>query len=142
MVLDRDSSHKIKRPSKEGLLQFLYFNIGGVVFFVSGYLVFALLYGVLRWHWVIAKVISDIIGWTLNYLVQHYLAFQETARVHGHKKVLRKYVPFSLLNIPIDYVIVGGLKWMGVTPYIGLLVASKFFTIWKWLWYKHWIFRK
>jgi hypothetical protein len=50
-------------------------------------------------------------------------------------------VPFSLFNIPIDYAIVGGLKWLGVTPFLGLWISSIFFTIWKWLWYKHWVFK-
>jgi hypothetical protein len=55
--------------------------------------------------------------------------------------VLKKFVPFSLFNIPIDYAIVGGLKWLGVTPFLGLWISSLFFTVWKWLWYKHWVFR-
>lgn len=130
------------RPSKRGLLQFLYFNLGGVLFFVTGYLIFALLYGALHWYWLIAKGIADLIGWALNYLVQHYLAFSDVAREHGHKKVLKKYVPFSILNVLIDYVIVGGLKFIGVSPFVGLWIASLFFTVWKWLWYKRWVFAR
>lgn len=117
------------------------FNLGGVVFFASGYAVFALLYGVLHWHWLFAKGVADLVGWSLNYLIQHGLAFREAAQVQGHKKVLKKFVPFSLINIPIDYAIVGGLTWLGVTPFLGLFIAAGFFTIWKWLWYKHWIFK-
>ena len=130
-----------KRPSKQGLIQFVYFNFGGIVFFVAGYAVFALLYGLLHWWWFVAKGLADLIGWSLNYLIQHYLAFNETARAHGHKKVLKKYVPFSLLNVLIDYAIVGGLNWLGISPFLGLWISSLFFTIWKWLGYKHWIFK-
>lgn len=129
-----------KRPAKQSLLQFIYFNFGGLVFFVSGYLLFALLYGLFHWWWLLAKGIADLVGWVLNYLVQHYLAFNDSARQQGHKKVLKKYVPFSLLNVLIDYAIVGGLKWIGITPFLGLWISSLFFTLWKWLWYKHWIF--
>ncbi len=121
--------------------QFFIFNLGGAVFFVSGYLIFAVLYGLLGWHWLIAKAIADLVGWSLNYLIQHYLAFHESAREQGHKMVLKKFVPFSLLNIPIDYAIVGLLKAAGVSPFMGLWVSSIFFTIWKWLWYKNHIFR-
>lgn len=130
-----------RRITVAWLVQFAYFNLGGVVFFVSGYLMFVLLYGVLHWNWVIAKGIADLTGWALNYLVQHYLAFSQTARQQGHKKILKKYVPFSLLNVCIDYALVGLLNWVGVSPFIGLWLSALFFTIWKWLWYKHWVFR-
>lgn len=120
--------------------QFLYFNLGGIAFFASGYLLFAFLYGALRWHWLLAKAIADSVGWSLNYLVQHNLAFRETAQSKGHKKILKRFVPFSIFNIPLDYAIVGGLKALGVSPFIGLLLSSLFFTFWKWPWYKHWVF--
>lgn len=130
-----------RKPSKASWLQFVYFNFGGVVFFVSGYFVFALLYGLFGWHWLIAKGLADIVGWTLNYFIQHYLAFHEDSKKLGHRKVLKKYVPFSLFNVLIDYAIVGGLKALGVTPFIGLWVSSIFFTIWKYVWYRFWVFR-
>lgn len=129
-----------KKPAKQSILQFIYFNFGGIVFFVSGYLLFVLLYGVLHWWWLLAKGIADLVGWALNYVIQHYVAFNDSAREQGHKRVLKKYIPFSLLNVLIDYGIVGGLKALGLTPFLGLWIASLFFTFWKWLWYKHWIF--
>ena len=76
-------------PNRKGLSQFIYFNLGGAAFFVSGYLVFSLLYGLFHWHWLVAKGIADLIGWSLNYLIQHYLAFSEAARQQGHIKVLK-----------------------------------------------------
>lgn len=129
------------KPSRKGLRQFLYFNIGGAVFFGVGYVLFALLYGIAGWHWFAAKIIADLVGWTLNYLVQHYLAFQDTAKAQGHRSVLAKFIPFSLVNLVLDYGIVAGLAWLGVSPFIGLVVSSMFFTVWKWLGYKHWVFR-
>ena len=140
MVARIRAHYRHMRPTKQGVLQFTYYNLGGIVFFVSGYALFALLYGWLHWYWLVAKGIADSIGWTFNYLIQHYLAFGESARLHGHKKVLKKYVPFSVLNVGIDYAIVGGLRLVGITPFVGVWVASLFFTGWKWLWYKHWIF--
>lgn len=120
-------------------IKFVWFNVGGLVFFVSGYAVFAALYGVLHWHWLMAKVIADLVGWSLNYIVQHYWAFD--GRAYGHKRVLKRFVPFSLMNFVIDYSIVGVLKAIGVTPFLGLCISSLFFTVWKWLGYKHWVFK-
>ena len=52
-----------------------------------------------------------------------------------------KFTVISLINLAIDYVIVGALNWLGVTPFLGLIIASQFFTLWKWLWYKRWVFK-
>lgn len=131
-----------KKPKKESILQFVYFNFGGIAFFVSGYAVFALLYGVFNVHWLIAKGIADLIGWTLNYLIQRYLAFRKESKDIPQKKLLKKYVSFSLLNVLIDYALVGGLKLLGVSPFFGLWISSLFFTVWKYIWYKWWVFKK
>jgi len=131
-----------KKPKKESILQFVYYNFGGIAFFVSGYAVFALLYGLLHWHWLIAKGIADLTGWALNYLIQRYLAFRHEARQLSQKKLLKKYIAFSLLNVVIDYLLVGGLKLVGVSPFLGLWISSLFFTVWKFIWYKLWVFRE
>lgn len=131
----------MKQSAPQQVLSFFYYNLGGGIFFASGYAIFTLLYGLLGWDWLISKAISDGIGWTLNYLVQRELAFAGTAKNKGHAQSMRRLLPFSFANIPIDYAIVGGLKWLGVTPYIGLWISAIFFTIWKWLWYKNWVFK-
>jgi len=55
---------RVKRPTKKGVVQFVFFNAGGAAFFVVGYAVFSLLYGLLHWHWLLAKVVGDTLGWT------------------------------------------------------------------------------
>ena len=109
------------------IIQFFWFNIGGLLFFVAGYGVFALLYGVLHGHWLLAKAFADLTGWSLNYLIQHYVAFD--GRKHGHAHTLKRYLPFSGMNLFIDYAIVGGLTVLGVTPFLGLWISSLFFTV-------------
>lgn len=132
---------RIKRPTKRGVIQFIYYNLGGVAFFLSGYLVFVLLYGVLHWWWWVAKGIADLVGWGLNYLIQRYLAFNEESKAQSQRKLISKYVGFSLLNVLIDYALVAGLYALGVSPFLGLWISSIFFTIWKYLWYKFWVFK-
>ena len=131
----------MKKPSKKTVVQFTYFNVGGLVFFVVGYALFALLYSVLGWHWLISKAIADLTGWICNYVIQYYLAFSDTTKNESHYEALSKHTAFSIMNLVIDYAIVGGLKLLGVTPYIGMLVSAAFFTVWKWVWYKRWVFR-
>lgn len=126
-------------PTKKGVIQFVFFNAGGVAFFVVGYAVFFVLYGVLHWPWLSAKIIGDSCGWVSNFAIQYFVAFREERRHQPHV-VAGKFTAISLVNLVIDYLIVWGLKVAGVSPFIGMLIASQFFTVWKWLWYKHWVF--
>ena len=133
---------RFKKPSKQNVLQFILFNFGGTAFFVIGYAVFAFLYGVHDWAWWTAKIVADSIGWTANYIIQRYLAFKNESKGQKNKVLLGKFLLVSFANVPIDYAIVGGLRLVGVSPFIGLCVSSRFFTVWKYLWYKFWVFKK
>jgi putative flippase GtrA len=138
----KTSVKSLKRPTKRGVIQFTWYNLGGAAFFVIGYLIFVLLYGPLHWPWLPAKIVADFTGWAANFVIQYFLAFrEETKNQHAHKTTV-KFTAFSLVNLLIDYAIVGFLNWIGITPFIGLFVAAGFFTIWKWLWYKRWVFKK
>jgi len=130
-----------RRLSRKGIVQFVFFNAGGWAFFIVGYLTFALLYGAAHWAWLPAKVVGDSLGWACNFAIQYFVVFREERRAHRPHIVVGKFTAISLLNLVIDYAIVGGLAWLGLSPFIGLIIASQFFTLWKWLWYKHWVFR-
>lgn len=127
-------------PRNSRLAQFVLFNAGGAAFFVVGYAVFSLLYGMFSWRWWAAKMLGDLCGWTVNYLIQRYAAFREESKSQKEHHILGKFTAISLANVPLDYAIVGGLKWLGVTPFVGLFVSSWFFTIWKYVWYRWWVF--
>ncbi|HET8708999.1 MAG TPA: GtrA family protein [Candidatus Saccharimonadales bacterium] len=130
---------KIKKPTKKGVVQFVFFNAGGAAFFIVGYAVFALLYGVLHWPWLPAKIVGDSCGWVSNFAIQFFIAFREERHRQPHV-VVGKFTIISLVNLAIDYFIVWALKVAGVSPFIGMIVASQFFTVWKWFWYKRWVF--
>lgn len=132
---------KPRKPTKRGLIQFGLFNVGGLTFFVVGYLTFVLLYGVLHWPWLPAKMVADLFGWGSNFAIQYFLAFREETAGQYAREVFGRFTAFSLLNLGIDYGIVAVLAWVGVSPFIGLIISANFFTVWKWLWYKHWVFR-
>lgn len=131
----------MKFPSKQRIIQFVEYSIGGGIFFWSGYLTFGLLYSVFHWQWWQAKFVADAIGWTLNYLVQRYWAFASSnLKTHEGQNRLR-YIILSVVDTVLDYAIVGGLIYAGVTPYIGMFVAAGFFTVWNYAWYRWWVFR-
>jgi len=129
------------RPTKKGIVQFVFFNAGGVAFFVVGYGVFSLLYGLIGWPWLAAKIVGDACGWSVNFAIQYFVAFRQERHGHQPHVVFGKFTVISLVNLVIDYAIVALLAWLGVTPFIGLIIASQFFTVWKWLWYKHYVFK-
>jgi putative flippase GtrA len=121
-------------------IQFIEYLIGGGVYFWVGYGVFAICYSGLHWYWLWSKLLADVIGWTLGFFIQRYWAFRNPKLSKYTKAVTGRYIAITLSNFLIDYLIVGGLRIVGVTPYIGLFVSSGFFTVWNYLWYRFWVF--
>ena len=128
------------RPTRHNLIQFLEYMVGGTAYFWSGYLVFAACYSGLHWNWLPAKIAADVIGWSLNYLIQRYWAFDNKKLKHHEGRTAGKYALVMLLNLALDYLIIWGLKSIGVSPYIGFFISAGFFTIWNYLWYRFWVF--
>lgn len=123
---------------KTFLARFLAYMVGGTLYFWVGYALFAVAYSVFGWNWFWAKVFGDVVGRAVNYVVQRYWAFNDTAQ--GEARHVGRYTIITVVSIALDYAIVGGLKLLGLSPYIGQLVSAGFFTIWNYLWYKYWVF--
>lgn len=130
---------KPKIPTRKTAIQFGKYLVGGNVYFISGYLVFAVCYSGFGWGWFPAKVAADIIGWSLNYFVQRYWAFGEHPKLSEMQHVGR-YLTIESVGFVLDYLIIGGLNAIGITPYIGFFISAGFFTVWSFLWYKYWVF--
>jgi putative flippase GtrA len=119
--------------------QFGKYMIGGGLYFIAGYTVFAICYSGFHWSWFPAKIVSDTIGWTLNYLVQRLWAFSDQVHLSEMQHASR-YIFIESVGFVLDYLIIGGLYAVGITPYIGFFISAAFFTVWSWLWYKYWVF--
>ncbi|MEK7594283.1 MAG: GtrA family protein [Patescibacteria group bacterium] len=127
-------------PSKKSVVQFSKYLAGGSIYFWSGYAIFALCYSVLDWWWLWAKVAADVVGWTLNYLAQRYWAFADTHPRLSEMQHVGRYITIETIGFILDYLIIGGLNALGITPYIGFFISAGFFTVWSYLWYKYWVF--
>lgn len=128
--------------SRYRIVQFGEYMVGGLLYFWSGYAIFAICYSILGWEWWQAKLLADIVGFTLNYLVQRYWAF-DNPELKKHEATNRiRYIALSTINIGLDYLIVGSLKYVGISPYIGMFVAAGFFTVWNYVLYRWWIFKE
>lgn len=131
-----------KRTKSESLKQqIIKYLISGGGFFWSGYLAFAVFDGLLGFNLFIAKQLANVIGITVNYLLERYWVFRGVKTSKAERATrLPKYIAITLINFMIDYLIVLGLKDIGITPYLGQFVSAAFFTVWNFLWYKYWVF--
>jgi putative flippase GtrA len=120
--------------------QFAKYMVGGSIYFWSGYALFAFGYSVLHWYWLWAKLLADSVGWSANYIVQRYYAFAGQSKHLSEMQHAGRYVCIESLGFVIDYAIIGGLRAIGITPYIGFFISAGFFTVWSYLWYKYWVF--
>jgi putative flippase GtrA len=127
------------KSRRKGVEQFAKYMAGGSLYFWVGYAVFAFCYSVLHWNWLPSKVLADVIGWSLNYLVQRFWAFKDQVHLSEMQHAGR-YVFIESTGFVIDYAMIGGLRAVGISPYIGFFISSGFFTIWSYLWYKYWVF--
>ncbi len=131
----------VKRSiSQKDIVQFLEFMVGGTAYFWSGYIVFAICYSGFHWDWLPAKMAADVIGLSFNYLIQRYWAFNSKILAHHEGQTISKYGLVSAMNLVLDYLIIAGLKGVGVSPYVGFFISAGFFTIWNYVWYRFWVF--
>ena len=126
--------------SRATIIQFIKYFIAGSAYFWSGYIVFAIAYSGFHWAWWPAKMLADVVGWTLNYVAQRYWAFDSKLLMHHEFSTARKYIALTVFNLGLDYLIVGSLQYFGVSPYIGLFISAGFFTVWNYIWYRFWVF--
>lgn len=127
-------------PDREWVKQFTKYMAGGSLYFWVGYGVFAIGYSVLHLWWLWAKIAADAIGWSLNYLVQRYWAFNSEHLKLSEMQHASRFIIIESIGFVLDYLIIGGLKYIGITPYIGFFISSAFFTVWSYFWYKYWVF--
>jgi putative flippase GtrA len=136
----------VQAVSKEGIKsqvktkQFAKYMAGGSLYFWVGYGVFAIGYSALHLGWLPSKVAADVIGWSLNYIVQRRWAFSSDHLKLSEMQHVGRYLFIETTGFIIDYSIIAGLKYIGITPYIGFFVSAGFFTVWSYFWYKYWVF--
>jgi len=136
----RKTARKQDRQRTSELKRFTEYMVSGGAYFWTGYLVFFLIDKGLGMAFFWAKSISTLAGWTINFLLQRYWVFKNPELAKHQTEVTGRYATITLVDFVLDYLIVYGLKLMGVSPYIGQFVSSAFFTGWNYLWYKYWVF--
>ncbi|HUC87744.1 MAG TPA: GtrA family protein [Candidatus Binatia bacterium] len=125
--------------AKKEVKRFAKYFAGGGIYFWVAYAIFAIFYSGFHWNWFPAKIVADAVGWTTNYIVQRFWAFSD--RIHfSELKHASRYIFIESIGFVMDYLMIWGLKCIGITPYIGFFISAAFFTVWSYLWYKYWVF--
>jgi putative flippase GtrA len=132
--------HRLNKKQRKELIRFGEYMIGGGVWFWSGYIIIvvAVANGMpLFW----ANFLGNGVGLTLNFLIERYWVFK-TKRQTKLGEATSRYVIYTGLNaFLLNYLILQGLRNVGIEPAIGQFIASAFFTVWNYVWYKLWVFK-
>lgn len=130
---------KIKKRHQKEITRFAEYMVGGGIWFWSGYVLIVTLDDHIGLFW--ANFIGNAVGITLNFLISRYWVFK-TRRQTKLGIATFRYIVYTALNaFALNYLILLGLKNVGIDPAIGQFIASAFFTVWNYFWYKTWVFK-
>jgi putative flippase GtrA len=133
---------RIREGEEASYKQLINYLIGGGLYFITSYTTFYIFSHFLHWTLFYATSLSFIIGWIVNYFINRYWVFTHPTLKKKALKISTKYITLVLTNLLISYLILKGLKSVGVTPYIGQFISAIcFFTPWNYYWYKLWVFK-
>ena len=142
--MKKPSTSKKSKVSKSlrnrRFIQFVEYMISGGAYFWTGYLIF---FGAdkglhLSLWW--AKLLANVAGWIVNYLLQRFWVFKNPHLKEHLAKTNTRYIFITLIDFMLDYLIVAMLKSAGITPYLGQFASAGFFTVWNYFWYRFWVF--
>lgn len=131
-------SRTIKLRKRE-IKRFIEYMVSGGVWFWSGYIIIIYLDDKIPLFY--ANLIGNAVGITLNFLLERYWVFK-TKRSTTLVTATQRYIIYTALNAFIlNYLILKYLRSVGIEPEIGQFIASGFFTVWNYFWYKTWVFK-
>jgi putative flippase GtrA len=125
--------------SKSEITRIVEYLVSGGAWFWSGYIIIIVLDDVIPLFW--ANFIGNAVGITINYLLNRYWVFDSKDK--KRPKTALRYVVYTILNaFVLNYLILQLLRNKGIEPEIGQFIASAFFTVWNYLWYKFYVFEE
>src|SRR3990167_8142242 len=131
--------HRINKRQKREITRFGQYMVGGGLWFWSGYILIVLLDDKIGLFW--ANFVGNAVGITLNFILSRYWVFK-TKKQSKLGVATKRYIVYTALNaFALNYAILLGLRSVGIEPEIGQFIASAFFTVWNYFWYKTWVFK-
>ena len=129
----------LKKQQTLELKRIAQYFISGGAWFWSGYVLIVLLDDIIGLF--LANLIGNGVGLTLNFFLNRYWVFKGK-RQASLETTTTRYIIYTALNaFVLNYLILLGLQNVGIKPEVGQFIASGFFTIWNYIWYKAWVFK-
>ena len=122
--------------SRSNIIQFLKYNVGGTLYFVSAWLIITFGTKYLGLWW--ANLLGNGVGILLNYLTQRFWAFSDRKR--STLSTSWRYGVITVVNLFLSYFILKFLTNLGVPLWLAQFFSAGFFTFWNWIWYRYWVF--
>lgn len=130
---------KITKKQRREITRFAEYMVGGGVWFWSGYVIIVVLDNHIGLFW--ANVLGQTVGLTLNFIIGRYWAFK-TKRPAALLVATKRYIGYTVINaFGLNYLILFSLRSVGIPPEFGQFIASAFFTVWNYYWYKVYVFK-
>lgn len=130
---------KLKKKERKQLIQIASYMASGGAYFWSGYFIIVFMTPVIGLWW--ANLLGNGVGVTINFILQRYWVF-DTKKRQPLGDVTWRYITLTAVNFLLNYVILKLLQNIGITVAIGQFGAAGFFTVWNYLWYKAWVFKR
>jgi putative flippase GtrA len=101
---------KKSKQNRKLTVQFIEYMVSGGVYFWVGYVLLYLLF-YYRAHWSLwwATIISNVAGWSVNFILQRYWAFNNKLLKKHQTEVTTKYIFITLVDFVLNYFIFYGL---------------------------------
>src|SRR5690349_50554 len=110
---------KLKRKHIKEAKRFTEYMIGGGAQFWSGYAAYALLDAVFHVTFWPAKIVAYFVGASVNFGIERFWVFGgKKISKQQVEKSAQRYYSLMFVNFLLDLVIVGGLRELGLTPYL------------------------
>lgn len=130
---------KLKKKERKQLIQIASYMASGGAYFWSGYFIIVFMTPVIGLWW--ANLLGNGVGVTINFILQRYWVF-DTKKRQPLGDVTWRYVTLTAVNFLLNYAILRVLQNMGIPVAFGQFGAAGFFTVWNYLWYKLWVFKR
>ena len=128
----------MSRITKKTAIRFLKYNVGGFLYFAGAWVIITFGTSKIGLWW--ANVLGNMVGITLNYVVQRFWAFG--ARSMNESILNWRFAVLTAVNLVISYWILKGLVVWGVALWFAQFISAGFFMGWNWMWYNYWVFKK
>lgn len=130
---------KLKKKQRIELTRIVEYFVSGGAWFWSGYILIVILDDIMPLFF--ANLIGNGVGLTINFFLNRYWVFKGKRQASLETSTGR-YIIYTALNaFLLNFLILLGLKNIGIDPKFGQFIASAFFTVWNYFWYKTWVFK-